>query len=119
MDHSCCTKEKEINNYKANCYIAKELQKPTHGLRAASDTLRTMDVDEFITTLAYRGRLAARTLSMASHEVRRETLLSIADDIERRSVEIVAANAEDIKRARLDGMSQQLQDRLLLTESPK
>jgi len=74
-----------------------------------------MDVDDLITQLAYRARLAARTLSMASGQDRKGALLAIADEIESRSADILAANAEDMKRARLDGMHEQLQDRLLLT----
>jgi glutamate-5-semialdehyde dehydrogenase len=74
-----------------------------------------MDVDELIARLAYRARLAARTLSVVSSQDRKVALLMIADEIESRSDDILAANAEDMKRARLRGMSQQLQDRLLLT----
>jgi glutamate-5-semialdehyde dehydrogenase len=74
-----------------------------------------MDVDELIARLAYRARLAARTLSVVSSQDRKVALLMIADEIESRSDDILAANAEDMKRARLGGMSQQLQDRLLLT----
>ena len=68
-----------------------------------------------IARLAYRGRLAARTLSMATGRERRVALLAIADAVERRAPEILAANAEDMKRAHLEAMSAQLQDRLLLT----
>jgi glutamate-5-semialdehyde dehydrogenase len=74
-----------------------------------------MDVDAQITRLAYRGRLAARTLAVASSHDRKAALLAIADEIENRSADILAANSEDLKRARLDQMSEQLQDRLLLT----
>jgi glutamate-5-semialdehyde dehydrogenase len=74
-----------------------------------------MDVDAKIARLAYRGRLAARTLSMATGSERQAALLAIADAVERRAPEILAANAEDMKRAHLEAMSAQLQDRLLLT----
>lgn len=74
-----------------------------------------MDVEALIARLAYRGRLAARTLSMASSHDRKAALLTIADEIESRSAEIVAANEEDMKRARIEDTHPQLLDRLLLT----
>jgi glutamate-5-semialdehyde dehydrogenase len=74
-----------------------------------------MDAKELVEQLADRARLAARTLSTASGLEREAALLAIADVIEERSNEILAANQEDIERGKAEGMSSQLLDRLLLT----
>ena len=68
-----------------------------------------------IAELADTARLAARTLVAASASDRVEALHRIAEEIENSEVEILAANAEDMKRADADGMSESLKDRLLLT----
>jgi len=68
-----------------------------------------------IAELADTARLAARTLVAASASDRVEALHRIAEEIENSEVEILAANAEDMKRADADGMNESLKDRLLLT----
>ncbi len=68
-----------------------------------------------IAELADTARLAARTLVAASSADRIEALQRIAQEIESSEVEILAANAEDMKRAEADGMNESLKDRLLLT----
>ncbi len=74
-----------------------------------------MDAKEMIEQLADRARLAARTLSRASGLEREAALLAIADEIENRSTEILAANTQDMDRGKAEEMSTQLLDRLLLT----
>jgi glutamate-5-semialdehyde dehydrogenase len=74
-----------------------------------------MDAKELVEQLADRARLAARTLSIASGLEREAALLAIADVLEERSNEILAANQEDIARAKAEGMTAPLLDRLLLT----
>jgi len=68
-----------------------------------------------IAELADTARLAARTLVAASSADRVAALQRIAQEIESSEVEILAANAEDMKRAEADGMNESLKDRLLLT----
>jgi len=68
-----------------------------------------------IAELADTARLAARTLVAATSADRVEALQRIAQEIESSEVEILAANAEDMKRAEADGMNESLKDRLLLT----
>jgi len=68
-----------------------------------------------IAELADTARLAARTLVAASSADRVQALQRIAQEIESSEVEILAANAEDMKRAEADGMNESLKDRLLLT----
>jgi len=74
-----------------------------------------MDATVMIAELADTARLAARTLVAASGADRVEALQRIAQEIENSEVEILAANAEDMKRADADGMNESLKDRLLLT----
>ena len=74
-----------------------------------------MDAVNVIGALADTARRAARTLATATGEERTRALEVIAQSIEARSSEILAANKEDMKNARADQMHPQMQDRLLLT----
>jgi len=74
-----------------------------------------MEATALVSGLADSARLAARTLIAASHADRVEALNRIAAELATSEVEILAANAEDMKRAEADGMAQSMQDRLLLT----
>jgi len=68
-----------------------------------------------VAALADLARAAARTLTVATGAQRAAALNAIADEIEARSAEILAANKVDIDRGIAEGMHPQLQDRLLLT----
>jgi glutamate-5-semialdehyde dehydrogenase len=59
-----------------------------------------------------RGRAAAAKLALLSTEEKNALLLAIADALEARESEILAANAEDIRNSGLDGA---MRERLLLT----
>ena len=74
-----------------------------------------MSADKLIADLATRARKAARTLATASSTDRKAALELIAQAIEKRSSEILAANALDLAAAREEKMHPQMQDRLLLT----
>ncbi|MBU6380001.1 MAG: glutamate-5-semialdehyde dehydrogenase [Acidobacteria bacterium] len=74
-----------------------------------------MSADTLIADLATRARKAARSLATASSADRKAALELIAQAIEKRSSEILAANALDIAAAREEKMHPQMQDRLLLT----
>lgn len=74
-----------------------------------------MDAVAIVSELALKARAAARTLSSSTGAQRKAALLAIADEIDKRSAEIVAANAKDIERAQADAMHPQTVDRLLLT----
>jgi glutamate-5-semialdehyde dehydrogenase len=74
-----------------------------------------MDAREIVEGLALSARTAARTLVATTGEQRRQALLAIADEIDARTDEIIAANSRDIDRAKADSMHPQMQDRLLLT----
>ena len=74
-----------------------------------------MDAKALISTLADSARIAGRTLSVASGAERKAALQTIADAIEARSTEILAANAKDVQRGRQSQLSAALLDRLSLT----
>ena len=73
-----------------------------------------MDAAALVAGLADTARKAARTLVTTTGAERKAALLAIADEIEARSSEIVAANAKDVERAKSDGTHPQTIDRLLL-----
>ena len=74
-----------------------------------------MDAKVLISKLADSARIAGRTLSVASGVERKAALQSIADAIESRSAEILAANEKDMEAGRSAGLNSSLLDRLLLT----
>ena len=74
-----------------------------------------MEATAIVEELADKARLAARTLIAASGTERSAALSEIAKEILASKEEILAANNEDMVRAKTDGMSDSLQDRLLLT----
>jgi glutamate-5-semialdehyde dehydrogenase len=74
-----------------------------------------MTAVEIVSALADKARAASRTLSVATGAERKAALESIAQAIESRSSEILAANELDMANARKEQMHPQMQDRLLLT----
>ena len=74
-----------------------------------------MDATTIVSELALKARAASRSLSTATGEQRSRALLGIADEIDRSSDFILAANAQDMARAQSEKMHPQTQDRLLLT----
>jgi len=74
-----------------------------------------MNSQELINALADKARLAGKTLSVSSGVERKAALEVIADAIEARSAEIVAANEKDMQAGRASGLNSSLLDRLLLT----
>jgi glutamate-5-semialdehyde dehydrogenase len=59
---------------------------------------------------------AARSIGLLGDDAKRDALLAIADAIEAATPDIVAANAEDLRRGTETGLSTALQDRLRLDE---
>ena len=74
-----------------------------------------MDSVALVEGLALTARSAARTLSTATGGERKAALEAIAQALEARSGEILAANEIDMANARAEKMHPQMQDRLLLT----
>jgi len=73
-----------------------------------------MSATTTVAALADLARTAARTLTVATGAQRAAALNAIADEIDARSADILAANKVDIDRGIAEGMHPQLQDRLLL-----
>ncbi|MFT2014779.1 glutamate-5-semialdehyde dehydrogenase [Streptomyces sp. 796.1] len=65
---------------------------------------------------ARRAREAATLLAPLPRAAKDAALLAVADALQTRAAEIVAANAEDVDRARAAGTSDAIVDRLTLTE---
>ena len=74
-----------------------------------------MSAQTLINTLADTARVAGRTLTVATGAQRKAALQTIADAIEARSAEILAANEKDMAAGRLANLNSSLLDRLLLT----
>ena len=76
-----------------------------------------MDTTAVVAELADKARLAARTLIAATNKDRSEALNRIAEELQSSEIEILAANGEDMARAREEAMADSMQDRLLLTSA--
>jgi glutamate-5-semialdehyde dehydrogenase len=74
-----------------------------------------VDAAQIISSLAESARLANRTLVAASDAQRSAALSAIADALIADTDRILAANAEDMKRADDSDMAPSMKDRLLLT----
>ena len=73
-----------------------------------------MDLQSQILDLGRRARAASRPLARLSSAQKNDALQSMADEIVRRTPEILAANAEDLRCARESGMTGAMLDRLTL-----
>jgi len=73
-----------------------------------------MNAEAVVAELAQKARKASRTLSTATGAERKAALEAIAQAMESRSTEILAANELDLVAARAEKMHPQMQDRLLL-----
>ncbi|MBD0692426.1 glutamate-5-semialdehyde dehydrogenase [Streptomyces sp. CBMA123] len=72
--------------------------------------------DSPVLAVARRAREAAAVLAPLPRRAKDAALLAIADALVARSAEIVAANAEDVERARAAGTAESVIDRLSLTD---
>jgi len=73
-----------------------------------------MNAEAVVAELAQKARKASRSLSNATGAERKAALEAIAQAMESRSTEILAANELDMVAARAEKMHPQMQDRLLL-----
>lgn len=67
--------------------------------------------------LAQQAKIASVELAQFGNVQKNQALLAIADQLEKRSSEILSANAKDIEFAKNQGISTAIIDRLLLNES--
>ncbi len=77
---------------------------------------KTQDIAGLMADIGRRARAASRPLAIATAERKHEALLGMADAIEARADDILAANALDMENGAEAGMSQALLDRLKLTK---
>ena len=70
------------------------------------------ELEAYAATLAGNARAAARAMAAIPGKTRDDALLLIADKIERRRDQILAANEKDMEAAARDGLSDALTDRL-------
>ena len=76
----------------------------------------TEQTHSFMQSLGTKAKTASRVLAHVSTLDKNQALESIARQIELEQADILAANAQDLAEARSSGMSEALQDRLLLNE---
>ena len=76
-----------------------------------------MDATTMIADIAKRARVAARTLANSTLSERNQILLNIADELEKNLDLILTANQLDMAAAKVAGVNESLQDRLLLTKA--
>jgi glutamate-5-semialdehyde dehydrogenase len=75
-----------------------------------------MDVKAYMQDLGRRARAASRVVAKADTDTKNRALHAMAAAVRRRRAEILAANAEDVARARAAGLEPALVDRLALSD---
>ncbi|MBA4789250.1 MAG: glutamate-5-semialdehyde dehydrogenase [Rhizobiales bacterium] len=83
-------------------------------LTQATPPAAPADLDAYMTGLGRRARAAARVLGLADADTKSRALKAAAAAIRAASPAILDANAQDLARARADGMSAAFLDRLAL-----
>ncbi len=85
-------------------------------LTQATPPAAPADLEGYMTDLGRRARAAARVLGLADADTKSRALKAAAAAIRAASPAILNANAQDLARARADGMSAAFLDRLALDE---
>ncbi|GAB6138371.1 glutamate-5-semialdehyde dehydrogenase [Halanaerobaculum tunisiense] len=75
-----------------------------------------MELEEKVTKQCQKAKEAERELANLGSEVKNKALLAMADALEEREEDILAANEQDMEYGRENGLGESLLDRLLLTE---
>lgn len=74
-----------------------------------------MDIEKIVREKAAEAKEASRRLAVLPTAVKNDALLKMADLLEEKAAQVLAANEEDIKAARESGIKASFIDRLLLT----
>lgn len=74
------------------------------------------DIMQQVAAVAQKAKEAARRLAYLSTDVKNRALYAMADALEKRTEEILAANELDVKAGRDKGLSRALIDRLMLSD---
>ena len=78
-----------------------------------------MTIDELKDELKSKGkaaRLAAKELANLTTSIKNQALVNLAEDLERKSIDIISANKNDIRFATEKGISEDIVDRLLINK---
>ncbi len=75
-----------------------------------------MNVEQYMQTLGQQARAASREIARADSNAKNAALQAIADDLQARADEIIAANAKDLAAGKANGLDDALLDRLALNE---
>ncbi|MDR5855383.1 glutamate-5-semialdehyde dehydrogenase [Caballeronia sp. LZ062] len=75
-----------------------------------------MNIDQYMTDLGRRARVASRAMARASTAAKNAALVAVANAIERERDALKAANARDLERAREKGHDAAFIDRLTLSD---
>ena len=78
----------------------------------------TTNTIEDLLELGQRARAASRVLARLPSGVKNRALHNMAQALDDRQDDVLAANREDYETSRADGLSEALLDRLLLTPGP-
>ena len=78
--------------------------------------MNTMDIKKYMNELGQQARAASRELNRANTGQKNTALLAIADAIESRRVELLAANKKDMDAGAKNGLDEALLDRLALND---
>src|SRR5260363_252894 len=109
--HNICINKMIAERYCSSLLLGKpRFFKSVHAFKPL------MNLDNFITHLGQRARAAARVIARAPTAAKNDALEWIAGALERESEALQSANAHDCARAREEGLSTALMDRLRLTE---
>ena len=73
-------------------------------------------LEKTIIQIAKNARRAARTMAAVSSNQKNQALIAIADLIKKNAAAIQAENAKDIDRARTNGLSPAMIDRLIISD---
>ena len=84
-------------------------------LRSYPDFMPEAARDSDVRAVAQRARMASRTLALATRAQKDAALHAMADDLEAAVDTVLAANAEDVRRAEESGTPPNILDRLRLT----
>ena len=74
-----------------------------------------MDLKAQIYDIGRRARAASKALAQLSSAQKNAGLLAMADEVTASQQELLSANARDMERARANGLSSAMLDRLTLT----
>ena len=83
-------------------------------MKTASRQVTGTDIKQYMQDLGQRARTAARAMSRAETAAKDAALIAMAEEIERRTDALIAANSKDLEAGKAQGLDAALLDRLEL-----